>query len=416
MMRTSFSILCACALLSLYAHRAGVPALAQADETAQIAVLGEINAFRLANGVPPLARNAQLEDAALRHSRDMAGKGFVDTIGSDGTDSRARIEATGYAAWPGQRVWGESIYAGQVQFSDALAFFASDETQRVPLLSPRFREVGIGIASDGVRTYWTISYGSQPGVLPVFINEGDTVTGNRQVTVLLTQEEAVRDVFPGLFDQATEVRLSDVPEFERARWQPWTRRVAFTFDRQPGLKTLFVELRDGLGLTVTSSAQIRFDVQAPKSTVAPEALRAATAAPTSAATANPAPPVAQPSASTTPTVAVAAVAAHSTPTAIAVNQVAIALTPSPTALPAAVAPVSQAPVNSAAPSPVAHSITTWPEPVSTQQEAPGAPAATSSRLLRARDSSVLPNWLLCGALGAQALLIAWAALRFIRRN
>jgi hypothetical protein len=85
-------------------------------------------------------------------------------------------------------------------------------------------------------------------------------------------------------------------------------------------------------------------------------------------------------------------------------------------LPAAVAPVSQAPVNSAAPSPVAHSITTWPEPVSTQQEAPGAPAATSSRLLRARDSSVLPNWLLCGALGAQALLIAWAALRFIRRN
>ncbi len=228
----------------------------------KLEVLARLNDARRGNGLPPLAWNPLLDRAAQRHSDDMASKGFVDETGSDGSSSRQRIEATGYAAWPRQRVWAESIYAGQGTFDEALTFFLSDDGQRRVVLSPKLREVGIGIAKDNLRTYWTLTFGSQPNLLPIFINDDAPVTNERQVAVVLTQEEAVPGGDANAIGRVLEVRLSDQPDFAGAAWQPWERLIPFTLSRQRGRQTVYVEMRDGAGRTTIASDSIEYDPDA----------------------------------------------------------------------------------------------------------------------------------------------------------
>lgn len=234
--------------------------VAQSPE--KLDVLAKLNEARRNNGLPPLAWSPLLDKAAQRHSEDMAGKGFVDETGSDGSSPRQRIEATGYAAWSRQRVWAESLYAGQGTFDEALAFFLSDDGQRRVLLSSKLREVGIGIAKDPLRTYWTLTFGAQPNLLPIFINDDAPVTNERQVAVILTQEEAVPDGDANAIGRVVEVRLSDRPDFAGAQWQPWERLIPFTLSPQRGRQTIYVEMRDGAGRTTIASDSIEYNPNA----------------------------------------------------------------------------------------------------------------------------------------------------------
>lgn len=247
-------------LIAAEAHPVGAQAQPQPDD--KMLVWARLNDARRANGLPPLARNAQLDQAAQRHSDDMADKGFVDETGSDGSSPRQRIEATGYARWPSVRIWGESIYAGQSTFDEALDFLLSDDDQRRTLLSPRLREVGIGIARDSLRTYWTLTFGAQPNLLPVFINDDAPVTNERQVAVLLTQEEAVPNGDVNAIGRVLEIRISDRPDFAGANWQAWERLIPFTLSGGSGTKTIYVEMRDGAGRTTIATDSIVYDPNA----------------------------------------------------------------------------------------------------------------------------------------------------------
>lgn len=254
--------LCAlCASLLMYACT-NSPLHATAQEPEKLEVLARLNEARRSNGLPPFAWSPLLDKAAQRHSEDMASKGFLDETGSDGSSPRQRIEAAGYAAWPQQRVWAEVVYAGQGTFDEGLAFFLSDAAQRRILLSAKLREVGIGIAKDNLRTYWTLTFGAQPNLLPIFINEDAAVTNERQVAVMLTQEEAVPAGDVNAIGRVVEVRLSNRPDFAGAEWQPWARLIPFTLDRQPGRHTVYVEMRDGAGRTTIASDDIEYDPNA----------------------------------------------------------------------------------------------------------------------------------------------------------
>jgi hypothetical protein len=256
-----------CALLLVCAC-AGQPWLVAGQSQGKLEVLGKLNEARRSNGLPPLAWNPLLDKAAQRHSDDMARRSFVDETGSDGSSPSQRIEAAGYAAWPQQRVWAESIYAGQGDFDEALSFFLSDDGQRRILLNPKLREVGVGIAQDNLRTYWTLTFGSQPNLLPVFVNDDAPVTNERQVAVMLTQEEAVPAGSANAIGRVIEVRLSDRPDFVGAQWQPWERLIPFTLARQPGQQTIYVEMRDGAGRTTIAADSIEYDPNA-RNTIRP---------------------------------------------------------------------------------------------------------------------------------------------------
>jgi len=251
--------ICALFLVCACAGRAW-PVAGQSQE--KLEVLGKLNEARRSNGLALLAWNPLLDKAAQRHSDDMARRGFVDETGSDGSSPRQRIEAAGYAAWPRQRVWAESIYAGQGAFDEALGFFLGDEGQRRILLNPKLREVGIGIARDNLRTYWTLTFGSQPNLLPVFINDDAPVTNELQVAVMLTQEEAVPDGDVNAIGRVIEVRLSNRSDFVGAQWQPWERLIPFALAGQPGQQTIYVEMRDGAGRTTITADSIEYDPNA----------------------------------------------------------------------------------------------------------------------------------------------------------
>jgi len=248
------------------------PIQAETGDQDRLAALARLNEVRRGNGAPPLAWNPLLAAAAQAHSEDMAAAGFVDTTGSDGASPADRIALAGYAAWTSQRVWAESVYAGRGNVDQVLAFLLSDAEQRGIVLSTRLREVGIGIASDQARNYWTLTFGAQPNLLPVFINEDAPVTNSRQVAVLLTQEEAVPEGEQNAIGRVVEVRLSDRPDFAGAAWQSWERLIPYTLPAQPGRHTIHVEMRDGAGRTTIAADSITYDPTAPSAArpLAPE--------------------------------------------------------------------------------------------------------------------------------------------------
>lgn len=232
---------------------------AAAQDDAQYAAWRKLNAVRRANGAALVAWNTQLAAAAQRHAEDMASKGFLDELGSDGSTPEQRITAAGYPGWQEKRTWAELLHAGRGTFDDALRFFQGDSDQRAALLDLRFREVGIGIASDGVYTYWVVTLGAQPNVLPIFINDGDPFTNQRTVSVQLTQEEAMPQGDANALGRAIEVRLSERQTFEGAQWQRWEPLLPFTLSPGAGTKTLYAEFRDAAGRTAVASATIEYD-------------------------------------------------------------------------------------------------------------------------------------------------------------
>jgi len=377
--------------------------MARAQSQEKLDALAKLNEARRANGAPLLAWSVLLDKAAQRHSDDMASKGFVDEVGSDGTTSRQRVESAGYPRWSGARIWSESIYAGQTAFDEALNFFLSDDIQRRTLLSDRVREVGIGIAKDNLRTYWTITLGAQPGVLPIFINEGASVTNDRNVAVQLTQEQAVPNGDGKIIGAVVEVRMGSTPDLSKAAWQPWEPLLPFTLERIAGTKTIFVEMRDGAGRTTLASDGIEYDPNskpgvkpvAPGNTTAPVA---PTAAPLPTPTAiefglNPVITL-PPEPTATPAIDVPSatqVTQGATPAAVV-----MVIAPTSTATP----PLSATPANEPA---VGSSFVELPTPESqaVRQFSAGAPAI---------------DWLLPIYLVAQAGVIIVALILFIRRK
>ncbi len=249
---------CCSGALTLDLPGAGAQTMDKAD------ALSQINRTRILNGVSPLAPNAVLEKAGQRHSQDMADKGFLDHIGSDGSKLDDRVLAAGYSSWIGQRVWAELVYAGNGNFAEALEFWASDDAEKRILFDARFREIGIGVALNtspaGVTTaYWTVVLGAQPNALPVFINDGATVTNMPQVAVRLTQEDVAPEGEGNAIGKAIEVRISADPGFSGAAWQQWEALLPFTFDNTPGLKTIYVQYRDTSDRMTVSTASIQYD-------------------------------------------------------------------------------------------------------------------------------------------------------------
>ncbi|GIV85270.1 MAG: hypothetical protein KatS3mg052_2277 [Candidatus Roseilinea sp.] len=392
--------LCALGAALLTCLCAGPPALVVGQSPEKLDALTRLNAARRDNGLPPLAWNPLLDKAAQRHSDDMASKGFIDETGSDGSSPRQRIEATGYAAWPQQRIWAESLYAGQGTFEEALAFFLSDEGQRRIVLSPKLREVGIGIAKDNLRTYWTLTFGAQPNLLPVFINDDAPVTNERQVAVMLTQEEAVPEGSANAIGRVIEVRLSDRPDFAGARWQPWERLIPFTLARQPGNQTVYVEMRDGVGRTTLASDSIEYNPNA-RDAVRPMSPGDAIAAPELVGAAQPAP---------------SPVAASGAPTATDPSSaMAVVITLAPEA--------TSAPIPPPPPTPAAVIVVIQPTPTPTPLPAepvaviPNPMPEDAARQFDAAQASALPmEWIIPAYLLAQAGVIALGVFALLRRR
>jgi uncharacterized protein YkwD len=136
-----------------------VPAPARDAETDELVgleaeLLAGINRERKRRGRVALAADERLTAAARAHSLDMAGRGFFDHTGSDGSQVGDRISAQGYA-W---RLYAENIACGQASASEVIADWMASRGHRKNLLSREVEQVGVGLAAredSPCKVYWT---------------------------------------------------------------------------------------------------------------------------------------------------------------------------------------------------------------------------------------------------------------------
>ena len=120
--------------------------------------LARTNSYRSQFNCPPLRENAQLEQAALAHSQDMALHGYFDHNSPSGQTPWDRIHAAGYQF----SMAAENIAAGY-QTPEAVidAFFNEtppDDGHRRNLLNCALRDVGFAYyyqKGSAYGSYWT---------------------------------------------------------------------------------------------------------------------------------------------------------------------------------------------------------------------------------------------------------------------
>ena len=135
-------------------------------------VLCFMNAMRANDGLPALTENPQLEDASVRHSQDMVDRKFFAHDTPDGVDVVARLRRSGYVPAAGDWVVGENLAWGSGALATPRAIvqaWMDSRAHRENLLSPDYREVGLGIVSgvpvrdaDGGATF-TTDFGTKIG-------------------------------------------------------------------------------------------------------------------------------------------------------------------------------------------------------------------------------------------------------------
>ena len=239
--------------LVLVAGRAGAQ-----EENPALQFYTLVNRTRLDNGLPPYGWSDLLAAAAQRHAGDLAAHRLASHTGSDGSTPRQRIAEAGYVAWGNGAVVGENFWTGYGSVQDALDWFMEDLTHRENILSSRYREIGIGVATDSEgRAYYVLDFGARPNVLPVFINDGAPTAESPQVAIRLTNEEAYPQGEGSAFmGRAIEVRLSNTPDFSGAFWQSWEPLLPWTLPAEPGEHWVYVQFRDGAGRIAGSADSI----------------------------------------------------------------------------------------------------------------------------------------------------------------
>jgi uncharacterized protein YkwD len=131
-----------CSAANASASQAGKRALVRAT-------LCVLNAKRARHDLRPLRLNRKLSIAARRHSRAMVRRKFFSHDSVGGASFVDRIRSTGYLS--GARSWyvGENIAYGSGNRSSPRSIgsaWMDSPPHRENILSPSFREIGIGLA------------------------------------------------------------------------------------------------------------------------------------------------------------------------------------------------------------------------------------------------------------------------------
>lgn len=157
--RRGFLVFGAAALLSACSTVRPAPGTATIPaQLSTASITAAINGVRRANGRPPLAYNTRLQAAARSQAQLMAQK---DQLSHDlGVTLRQRVRSAGY-----EGAVGENLAGGQKTLQQAIDGWLDSPRHRETLLSTRFTEFGLAVASvgDGRKsrygTYWAMIAG-----------------------------------------------------------------------------------------------------------------------------------------------------------------------------------------------------------------------------------------------------------------
>jgi uncharacterized protein YkwD len=118
----------------------------------------EVNQARIEVGLPPLATNSVLEELAFERSADMLERDYFSHTTPEGVSFSRLIEERGLM----YQTAGENLALNAGYGSQAGAIAMQDLLDSPPhltnMLRPQFTEVGIGVATGGGRTYFTLLF------------------------------------------------------------------------------------------------------------------------------------------------------------------------------------------------------------------------------------------------------------------
>lgn len=134
-----------------------------------------LNGVRADGGLQPLRLNSTLAGAALSHSKDMVAKSYFAHQGSNGSEVKDRISATGYlprnAGWTiGENLaWGTGALGTPKAIMNA---WMNSKGHRDNIMHPAYRDIGFGIVAgnpqnrDGSGATYATEFGvrGKPGV------------------------------------------------------------------------------------------------------------------------------------------------------------------------------------------------------------------------------------------------------------
>ncbi len=230
-----------------------------------------VNQNRRSAGLLPLKANPILNATAQMHSDHMRKTGCFAHHCPGEEAPPDRICRAGYGRY-GQSTYlndcaaggpgpgtgacfiGEVIAAGYPNPEAVVEGWMASVAHANILMNPLLREIGAGCATGGpYHTYWTVDAGSQPNMLPVFINNDDPETPSPQVTLSLTNEE-----IPGSsgITYAREVAISNDPGFSESVWEPYSPYKPWHLLEGAGPKSVYVKYRDARGVEVLSRDDI----------------------------------------------------------------------------------------------------------------------------------------------------------------
>ena len=122
----------------------------------QTRMLESVNSLRSAAGVAPLSLNAQLNNAAAVHSRDMAQQQRPWNFGSDGSSPLDRARRAGYFA----QVRGQNISETYETELETLAAWMTEVDARAVILDPSARDLGFSFYQEpNGKIWWTLITG-----------------------------------------------------------------------------------------------------------------------------------------------------------------------------------------------------------------------------------------------------------------
>jgi hypothetical protein len=225
----------------------GLPLTAVAQELSppEQRIVQLINQARIAQGLGPLALTPELNAAARSHADDMAARGYMEHTAPNGSTPQTRAIKAGYAA-PANSAWLVLEVISARQTAEAAAnWLLSDRQHRGVLLRGYWREMGAAYVQGGpYGQFWVVEFGCRPNVLPV-VAEPSASGG---VTVRLSNEECTPHGNSEAIGKATEVMISDKPDFDGAVWEPFVRTKVVG-----SAGNVYVRYRDARGKEITTS-------------------------------------------------------------------------------------------------------------------------------------------------------------------
>jgi uncharacterized protein YkwD len=131
---------------------AGVGSMSASEQADADEVLALVNLERARQGLPPVTRDADAEEAAYAHAVDMDVRDFFahDAPSPNASTPGQRLAAAG-ATYQG---WGENIAIGYTSPASVMAGWMASTGHRNNIMNPSFNRLGVGVRYGTGQALW----------------------------------------------------------------------------------------------------------------------------------------------------------------------------------------------------------------------------------------------------------------------